>query len=186
MKKNITLTTIFDSELYNMDNEFSLDFIREKYNISYEEGLEKLKTYKFSEEEYDKINEEKVSYYMWDFWNTTSYLKDNKHWIIWNIYIDKNNDEVIFNHGVINENGEMDYIDFDTDIESLYYDIYKELFEAQSINAENTEHFTEVDFISNNWDGSPAEWSDSNKADYVLKILWNNWNYYGFWEYNEK
>lgn len=186
MKKNIILTTIFNSKMYNSDNESELDFIRNKYNLSYEEGVEKLEDYNWGEDEIDLVNEQKVDYYLWDFWHTTSYLKDNKHWIVWNIYIDNINNEVIFNNWVIFEDWESEYIEFDTDMEKLYYDTYKELFEAQAVNISETKNFIEVDFIENNWDGSPAEWSDSNKADYVLKILWQNGNYYGFWEYDEK
>jgi len=188
-KKDIKIVSIFDSSIFNDDNEFEIEYIQNRDKITYKEAeiLIKEKKVNITEIDREKIQDEKLNYYQWDFWNIPSYLKDNITNIVWNIYVDYNNAEIIIDNWLeTGINGETEIVEFEEYKNDVLYKTYQELFWAQFWNLEETDNFIEVDNLEFNWDWSPIEWSDSNKADYVLKILWRSGNYYSFWEYDMK
>lgn len=103
MKNLNIIESVYDSKIYQSDQEFKIDFLMNTNKDSTWSELENIaKDYNFTDEDFEKIEENKNCYYSGEFWNDTEYLKDYKNNIEINFYFDKDNKEIIINYLLIN------------------------------------------------------------------------------------
>jgi len=189
--KEITFTDIYNSKLYREDKDFLIDFLRDEKCYSYDEVIEIIKDEDrvnrlLTSEELEKIEENKDTYYQWDFWDNTEYLQDNRSMIRWNFYWDKENNEIIINSWVELEYEDWEYItisDITYDVYEFNTLLYKKVFKAFCLNDYSS--VVETDYVDIVWDWSwNSKYTNLNKPDFVIKYRWWQGYTYSIYEYD--
>ena len=192
--KTIQFTNIFNSKLYEKDNDFLIDFLTDEKFYNYDEIkkmiIDKEKINRMlTTDELEKIAEQKYAYYLWEFWKDTEYFQDNINMIRRNFYWDKEHNEIILNYWVeLIKDTDWNFVPnsenvFDVDNFKVIY--YKKVFDAFCFDKYSS--IIETNYIEIVWDWSlNSKYRNLNKPNFVIIYRWGQGYTYSIFEYDLK